>query len=143
MTEPAEHRRLLFTGGRHRRDRNRIHGVLEELLQRGPFTAVHGACRKGADEIVSKWAQAHAHLGVREEKHPADWSGPCDASCEPGHRRTRDDGSTYCPDAGTRRNNTMVATRPDECHAFPGIRSSGTWQCVRAAEKAGIPVDLH
>lgn len=81
---------------------------------------VHGACR-GADTMA---AQLWRLWKWPTEPHPADWSRFGDL-------------------AGPRRNAAMVAGGADLCLAFPTPGSRGTWDCVRRAETAGIPVRVH
>ena len=105
--------RLLITGSRDWSDRRAIRWA---LLLRGPGTVVHGAAR-GADRIAG---QIGAELGWPVEAHPADW------------RRGRG--------AGHLRNQAMVDLGADLCLAFPLPGSRGTWDCVRRANAADIPV---
>ena len=58
------------------------------------------------------------------ETHPADWS-------------------THGRAAGPIRNQQMVDRGADICLAFPTSSSIGTWDCVRRAKAAGIPVEIH
>ncbi len=78
---------------------------------------VHGKCHKGGVDLVAEqWAQ---DVGVATEPHPADW----------GKGRG----------AGNVRNGEMVALGADVCLAFPGPTSTGTWDCLKQAARAGIP----
>lgn len=76
-----------------------------------------------------------------EEAYPADWEAEC-RRCNPRHRRTGRDGTTYCPLAGHYRNADMVVLGADLCLAFykQGAGNKGTDHCARLAEDAGIPV---
>jgi hypothetical protein len=105
----------------------------------------------GADRIArSVWLG----WGLPFEGYPADWSGDCDRTwpgCRPGHRLPDrlSPGDTYCPQAGPRRNQTMV----NQLHGlalvghqvllvgfpYPGQKSGGTFDCVRRARLAGLP----
>lgn len=111
-------------------------------LTRGlEVTVMHGGCRTGADKLAD--AIARAHEGITVDPHPVlRWAAPCRAECKPGHRKTRRDGSDYCPVAGNYRNQEMVDTGPDLVLAFfkRGAANSGTSDCVRRAEAARIPV---
>ena len=92
-------------------------------------TLVHGGAR-GLDllaaDIVTRWNQrwGGGTTGWVIEEHPADW-----ATCGKA--------------AGGIRNQRMVDLGADACLAFPLPGSRGTWDCVRRAEAAGIPVHVH
>lgn len=111
-----------------------------DALQTGHtgITVLEGGAH-GADRIAGQWAQQHATDGVDHQQMAADWTGPCAADCPPSHRKTRA-GGDYCPLAGHRRNQAMVDQRPQIVLAFQVGRSTGTADCIRRAEKAGIPV---
>jgi hypothetical protein len=139
--------RILITGSRAWTDRTAIAtGLTQAIRSRNPrparhqVTIVHGAAR-GADTIAAEIAAA---WGCNVEDHPvtrADWDAPCTPQCQPGHRRTRRDGTTYCPAAGTRRNQHMVDSGADLCIGFPlSTGWSGTRDCMTRAVKAGIRV---
>ncbi|WP_408607374.1 hypothetical protein [Kitasatospora mediocidica] len=93
----------------------------------------------GADDLADLWAIGHRGLGVERDLFPAAW-GVCGLGCRPGHRRVRRGGGEYCPTAGHRRNQAMVDAGAVLCLAFPLGRSTGTRDCMRRAETAGIPV---
>jgi hypothetical protein len=97
---------------------------------------MHG-CAEGADTIGHEWAFRTGFL-IRE--FPADWNGPCGPECPPGHRRRNRRGTEYCPLAGHRRNQRMVDERPALFVAAHHQGSTGTADCIRRAERAGIPV---
>ena len=111
-------------------------------LTRGLQVAVmHGACSRGADKLADTIARAHE--GITVDPRPADWGAECRGSCPSrSHRIAGRTGETYCPAAGNYRNQEMVDTRPDIVLAFfkRGSANSGTSDCVRRAEAAGIPV---
>jgi hypothetical protein len=129
--------RILVTGSREWTDRAAIEKALIRLarlidaerpsgnyfayIQREPLTAqvtvVHGSYR-GADTLADAVA---SELGWTVEAHPADWV-------------------LYGDDAGPIRNTEMVEAGADVCVAFPGPKSKGTWDCIRKAAAAGIPV---
>ena len=77
---------------------------------------VHGA----ADGVDRQAAQIWTRMGWVTEAHPADWN-------------------THGKAAGPIRNAEMVALGADQCIAFPGENSRGTWDCVTKAKNAGIP----
>lgn len=108
--------RILVTGGRSYIAHRTIRDVLATYDATPPPTLVHGAA-SGADRTA---AQVATHvLGWPVEEHPADWKQ---------HGRA----------AGPIRNQHMVSLGADILIAFPG--GKGTADCVRRAERAGIPV---
>lgn len=104
-------------------------------------TIVHGAA-DGGDTVMDQLARA---WGMHVEPYPVtreEWN-TCVPTCNPTHRRRREDRSTFCPTAGTRRNQRMVnlhTTRPYACClGFPiGAGWSGTRHCMTRADAAGI-----
>lgn len=133
---------ILLTGSRAwphpRRLEDTLLNVWHDALQDGyaGIILMHGTA-DGADTIGDQWARRH---GVTVDPKPADWSGPCGPECQPGHRKKRRDGSTYCPLAGHRRNQHMVDQQPVLVVAAQHQGSTGTADCIRRAEAAGIPV---
>jgi hypothetical protein len=97
-----------------------------------------------ADSIWRTWTR---HSVRPAELFPADWTGPCRASCRPHHRRPWRDLSV-CPAAGPYRNQVMidaaVAARRQGWQvrvlAFPSGASPGTRDCMRRALAAGLEV---
>jgi hypothetical protein len=129
--------RILITGSRTWTDTATIRAALAEVWTPGNVL-VSGAAR-GADALC---AACWRHWGGDVEEYPADWRGPCAASCPPGHRRTRTGGWSYCPNAGHVRNLAMIQTGPDLCLAFIRDRSRGATHCAGWAELAGIPTRI-
>lgn len=118
--------------------------LLTQYRDHGPMVVVHGKCPTGADEIADMWCiRAELILGyqVTVERYPADWQRTCDGRCT--HARRFKNGKPWCPSAGPLRNQYMVNLGADECLAFPLPGSRGTWDCVRRARAAGIPVVIH
>lgn len=111
--------RLLVTGSRDWTDRARARKELKQVVDEHglPATLIHGDAR-GLDRIAAHEAR---QLGMDIETYPADWA-------RWGRR------------AGAIRNEQMVASRADLCLAFPLPSSRGTFDCIRRAERAGIPV---
>jgi hypothetical protein len=115
--------RVLVTGSRDWDDRDAIdlalYGAYVEL---GSGTVlVSGACPTGADAIAEElWALR----GLPVERHPADWK-------------------RWGKAAGSLRNQEMVDLGADVCLAFPLPDSRGTRHCMKAAERAGIPVHVY
>lgn len=110
-------RRVLITGSRNWTDKDWVWQVLDEMVEDGD-TIVHGACPTGADYFADLWCKER-HIQV--ERHPADWD-------------------TYGKAAGPIRNQHMVAKGADVCVGFPMLGSRGSWDCLKRAEKAGIPI---
>lgn len=109
--------RVIVTGSRKWGD---IHAIRMALLRLPPAaTIVHGDA-PGADTIA-KWLAED--FGFTVEAHPADWK-------KHGKR------------GGPIRNQEMVDAGADLMLAFPLPESIGTHDCMRRAEKAGIPVKL-
>jgi hypothetical protein len=112
--------RIIVTGARDCSDPCVVSAVLDHATAgHEQITVVHGACHLGgADAYVQQWADDR---GAVVERYPA-----------------ADFGSW--PECGPKRNQHMVDLGADLCLAFPGVRSRGTWDCVRRAKRAGIPV---
>lgn len=91
-------------------------------VDRGISVVIHGAAT-GADALARLWAERQL---LADDPYPANWY--------PNGRKGGLDKS-----AGPRRNAKMIAEgKPDLVIAFPG--GSGTDDCCRRAEAAGIPV---
>lgn len=140
--------RLLVTGSREWDHADSIDEVLAHYVRQafdkgGRLTVVHGKCVKGADALAATWVRIRSRNGwpVTQEPHPANWNGPCGPTCRtgPDHRQVKD-GREWCPMAGNRRNQEMVDLGAAVCVGFWRNGSSGTRNCMRAAEKAHIPV---
>lgn len=113
----SEPKRLLATGSRHYGDHVKVERILTPFMHQG-ITLVHGDA-PGLDKLAAKiWTRAgETALGM-----PADWD-------------------TYGYQAGPLRNQQMVDLDGYvACIAFPLPGSRGTWDCVRRAELADIPV---
>lgn len=126
--------------------------LLVGLRARRPdATIVEGGCPAGFDRIARMvWWEC---WGLPMWCYPAAWDF-CGEGCPPGTghrlaRRPRDrvhpgEGPDYCPFAGPRRNDEMLALRPDECLAAYGRFSLGARKTARLAREARIPVtELH
>jgi hypothetical protein len=82
---------------------------------------IHG-CAEGADLLADEWGLIN---WVKIEGYPADWK-------------------KYKKAAGPIRNQQMLDEgKPDLVVAFPTKNSRGTWDMVRRAEKAGVPVLIY
>ena len=110
--------RVIVCGGREYCDREAITRALRGVFSGSPTfgTLVHGACR-GADLTAAEIA-AGAGIAVEPHHPPLAAYG--------------------APRAFHMRNQQMVDAGADLLVAFPG--GNGTADCVRRAEKAGIPV---
>lgn len=134
---------ILLTGSRTWPDpallEDTLLDVWHDALQNGydGIELMHGHAQDGADAMGDAWAIRN---GVPYRRRPADWPGPCTADCTPGHRRRNRRGHEYCPLAGHRRNQQMVDEKPLLVVAAHHANSSGTADCIRRAEAAGIPV---
>lgn len=139
--EPVRPSRLLVTGSRSFTDAELMTESLLDAMNDYclglEVVVVHGNA-PGADRIA---AAAARKLGLAVEPHDADWDGPCRATCKPGHRRPAPrSAGTYCPAAGTYRNQDMVDMGADLLIAFPLGKSAGTRDAIQRARAAGIPV---
>jgi hypothetical protein len=118
-------KRLLITGTREGWNPEQLGrwltwAFLRTVSDDGPAVLVHGDAPGVDRQAAHLWGQV---WGFPTEAHPADWK-------------------TYGMGAGPRRNGEMVDLGADLCIAFPVSASKGTWDCVRKAENAGIPVVL-
>ncbi|GAA3417665.1 hypothetical protein [Streptosporangium vulgare] len=147
--------RILGTGARalKHEDAGPLYGALADTQHDvtqlgGRMLVVQGACypkkradgsrpAESADWLMHLWCEAN---GVPDEPHPADWAN-CTPLCpDKPHRKTRYDGTEYCPLAGHWRNQDMADLGAHLCIAAPVGRSTGTYDCMRRAKAAGIPV---
>lgn len=124
--------RIAVTGGRDYDNWDMVVHALRQMPD--DAILVHGAA-SGADRLCAEWWDMQDR---KAESHPADWTAECQATCQLGHRRTRPDGSDYCPAEGHYRNQRMVDSGLDLLIAFPGGR--GTADMVRRCEAAGVEI---
>jgi hypothetical protein len=117
--------RILVTGSRDLTDKEIVWGALSGVLETfiesmGPdewdITLIHGGAA-GADTLAAEWAAEHA---VKTERYNPQWG-------------------LYGKAAGPLRNQQMVNTGADICVGFLAKGSRGTADCLKRAEKAGIP----
>lgn len=119
-------KRILVTGSREWTDAYELGMALLYAGIGTPWpkiTVVHGAA-VGADSMadtLTKWFRGKVEP---YPVSPQEW------------RR-------FGKEAGHLRNQKMVDLGADICLAFPTASSRGTWDCVRRAEKAGIPVKIY
>lgn len=111
--------RILVCGSRDYADRD---AMTEVMYRFGKGTVViHGGAR-GADKMAGEIA---AFLRYEVEVYEANWA-------RDGKR------------AGPMRNQRMLDEgKPDHVIAFPLADSVGTWDMIRRARKAGIPVEIQ
>lgn len=112
--------RVIVTGSRHWTDKIAIYERLSALPE--DTIIVHGACRTGADALAKHVA---GQLDLKLEEHPARpvlWQ-------------------TFAQ-AARARNQAMADAGADLCLAFPLTGSKGTWDMVRRAKEANIPVEI-
>lgn len=144
--------RLIVAGTRHATGRHvdQIGQVLQPICTTGPGVLAHGGA-PGVDLLAAQLAHS---WGWKTKEVPASW-GECDLTVPDDlggcpdwpHRRTRADGSSWCPYAGRRRNQKLVdlVPRADLVVVFPAdgpvARSRGTWDLHRRAIRAGL--DTH
>jgi hypothetical protein len=122
--------RVLVTGSRNcdEYEAQFVAGTLDRLCSAALANAVRvviveGECPKGGvDRAARNWAEATP--GAEVEPHPADWDR---------HGRA----------AGPIRNSEMVKSGANWCLGFPSPGSRGTWDCIRKAADAGIPVRIY
>jgi len=120
MTNTIRVDRILITGSRRWSDAALITKILTEYANDYPDAVlVHGGAL-GADTIAGQvWGRLVGKDKV--EIHRAEWG-------------------KYHSKAGPIRNGVMVDLGADICLAFPLKDSVGTFDCIRKAKKAGIPV---
>jgi hypothetical protein len=116
--------RILITGARDWRDkaivRHAIFSTWEEAGRPKDTVVIVGRA-KGADTFAEICAEA---FGFTIEPYTANWKKQHKA-------------------AGPIRNQRMVDSGADICLAFLHEGSIGTADCIRKAEKAGIPVEIY
>lgn len=140
---------VLVTGSRHDNPALRalVHRELDTLFDRVHTTGRHllvrhGACPTGVDHYTGEWVARQSISTVTEDRHPADWSGPCRDECDHGPRVQSASGRTGCPAAGPYRNRDMVGLGADVVLAFPVGPSRGTRGTMRLAKAAGLTIHL-
>ncbi len=109
--------RVIFSGSRKFRDPEPVKAALASLAKKGTWVLVHGAA-SGLDSLAASLAP---EFGFEVEAHPALW-GP------------------YKKAAGPIRNQKMIGLGASVAFAFPLEESRGTWDFVRRARIAQIPV---
>lgn len=149
---------IIVTGSKKWKDRNVIYEVLDETLEelhsQGFGMEIHVGDASGADQITHEWvAEKNGGIFVKSDKFRkitgrvvdietfnARWNH-CSSSCGSKanvHMKLNRNHELYCPSAGMRRNAIMVARGGHLCLAFILDCSSGSTECAKMAEKAGI-----
>lgn len=128
--------RVIVTGSRDHPCEDDIWEALAMILAENcdsgdTFTVVHGACPTGADAHAASWVRLPfdgSGITIIEERYPAEWR-------------------LFGKAAGPRRNAEMVALGADLVLAFPlegpQNRSRGTYDCIKRATEARIPVEIQ
>ena len=122
----------MVTGSRYFSDSPLLVDTLNKLndIVDNSTALMHGNC-SGLDIMAARvWEES----GRPTIAFNADWYH-CDSNC---YHSPRSNG--YCPAAGPRRNQRMVDCGADLLLAFPINESRGTYDCIRRAKKAHIPV---
>lgn len=142
-SRPVTLRRVLITGSRRFSARPVLFKALFEQLELSPdgIVIVNGMNRSGADALAHQFYQVFSQVGVEEEPHLADWDRACDTDCFHGLRMRY--GKAYCPRAGFLRNQEMVDAGADIGLALPLHESPGTWDCIKRAKAALIPLLIY
>lgn len=112
---------VLICGDRNWASASTFQAAMERwVAKHGEPGLVIEGCARGADRMAEIWA---AQNGIPTEHHPALWA-------EEGRA------------AGPRRNERMLARKPDAVIAFHAdlANSRGTAHMVRIARHAGVPV---
>lgn len=126
-------KRLLITGTRDGWNPDHLEHVLREwfwtlsgaddwdtMATLEPVVLVHG----DAPGVDKQAARIWEKRGLPTEPHPAKWK-------ELGKG------------AGPARNSEMVNLGADQCIAFPGPSSVGTYDCLFKARRANIPTEIY
>ena len=108
--------RILITGSRNWPDDETIDDAIAAYADDTTFIMGDAS---GADTLARK---AAIRMGFAVEMFKANWK-------------------RYGRRAGPDRNQRMVNSGVDKCLAFPEAGSKGTWDCVRRAADAGIPIE--
>lgn len=112
--------RILVTGSRNFSNRELLKATLDLAQFRAKdnaITLIHGDAR-GLDTLAGQEAN---NRGWNTEVYPANWKD-------------------FGRKAGPLRNQVMVDAGANICLAFPTSDSIGTWDCIRRAKTAQIPV---
>lgn len=136
--------RILVTGSRAWVDQYLLReALLHAAVGHDEVTLVHGRCDpRRPDGSVVRWdAALRARPAVTDSLRGADWLADRVAveqawAVEQYPANWHRDGKA----AGPLRNSAMVGLGAEVCIAFPLGQSAGTWDCVRKARAAGIPV---
>jgi hypothetical protein len=116
---------LVITGSRRLRIPIQVTDILSTYVGKR-VVLYHGACPTGVDKFANDFARA---IGWIVRDYPADWIkfGPKIAGPKRNRRMTLDAASE-----------ARWACCECVCLAFPGPDSTGTYDCIGKAKKAGI-----
>jgi hypothetical protein len=118
---------FVITGGRDFQDDGRMKDFFKTMDGSYAETVLFHGNARGADQLAEYYAKLH---GWKVRRVPVD---------------TALDGPW--PGAGNRRNERMLGMALEQTGlvhvaAFPGKKSKGTWNCVRAAWALGLDVGI-
>lgn len=134
---------VLGTGARGYLYPEVVHARLDELYAlHGPFILIHGACgeslnpppgvkeeMRGVDRYMDDWGRRTSGIDVRPIR--ADWWGPLHKGAGPARN------------AKMVREAVLTVPRDQILGlAFPGPRSTGTWDCITRMRNHKIEVDV-
>lgn len=133
----------MVTGSRSWPYPERIHRVLE-----GSEIVFVGCCPDGADKHALDWCIANdcivrvycaSSANFRRIPRKANVTALLVPGCEKGFNGPVRNGGMAMAVAEAQR----ALETPIDCHAFPGIVSPGTWDCVRKLREAGFDPTIH
>lgn len=149
---------ILISGTRHATIADHgliVRDAILRTLEGEPPHEIYVGDARGVDLIVWQLFRNQPGWVVREfeanwDECAADCPASLDRSGRPHRRRRKYSRGDYCPGAGMRRNQAMIAQFVADggktMLAFPAAntKSSGTRGCIRDARKAGLVVpDAH
>lgn len=132
-------------------------GAAEMLVTHGDADGADRQADTWAKLTAKAYAAGRAPILVRPDPHPVDsatWAARCPYCAPPDergvkpprHRRRyhRSRVTTYCPEAGHRRNSVMVVKPPPARRGLAffaeGLPNSGTLDCALKIYRANIPL---
>ena len=113
-------KRVIVTGTREGLHDDGKALLLRRLYELKPCVLVEGGAR-GVDRQARGLAE---RLGLSVDTFQAEWV-------------------VYGKAAGPIRNQEMLEAGADLVLAFPGQNSKGTWDMIRRAKSAGVPVEIY
>jgi len=139
---------VVVTGSRTFRDRTQVAEALEASREGYDAMVVLVTDAGGAAAVAHEYTEHLGDTSVTCQRFHPGWDDPCTRGCRRGHRRTRADGTTFCPGAGPRCHQWLVDTvarhvydKSVVCLAFYARpRDDLADDMVLRATAAGIPV---